>query len=331
MAPITRSQKRTLAAGNGMHLHCDETSTRRIKKSFRNSQRNVPQLPPELWSQIIGHLFDLERSINLWMRYRTVCKIFKTEIERIVGQKCLSCTSIYFSPDLLRFQSMKAKYRFKYFSGNDAVFEAYRAIVPESGDAKGLARYIRKKMNTERKIINPNHVIMMEGLANDSPIPNLNVYCLNAEKTEISCDWRAMFSLFFSEISAARASRNISDRTYKDWVAEMTSETITGEFNEFLHTNEEDEMVLYRPQLENSTKLARRARINKQLQALAPETSVNNWNIKKYVGQGESRSLELLLAYRDPVEHDKRIEWGGRILWPTSSDDEGPVNQEVLT
>jgi hypothetical protein len=148
---------------------------------------------------------------------------------------------------------------------------------------------------------------------------------------EFSCDWRSMYTFFFSEISAVDDHSEAWVKENSNWAREMRLQTQTGQLD--MMAAIERSVKAYADQYKEGIKLARRARIDKQLISLNQGKGIN-WDIKKDLGEGEERILETLahirqvLSHSDDESEEEDSEEDSEEEWEDLDEDEDEEDEE---
>lgn len=155
----------------------------------------------------------------------------------------------------------------------------------------------------------PQHTLQIRRDLTDGPIPGLSMNC---ETFELSCDWREMFTIFWSEV-------RMTSKLTRDWVAEqevwmneMKGKIARGQMD--VGTMMMRAMNGFATSNQSAAKTARRARIATLRRRKYPE--VEKWYVEEQEEErilgdlGRKREIAAMVDLSDDEEEDGEEEEG---------------------
>ncbi|KAL3421921.1 putative aldehyde dehydrogenase [Phlyctema vagabunda] len=120
-----------------------------------------------------------------------------------------------------------------------------------------------RKVLQENNLEAPSHIVQIRHDINDTPVPGL---CMNYDKLELSCDWRALYTAFLREAGLLESLQAAWIESQQDWIRQL------GEMMAAPHKDKAGKVIdafsEFRSHLEEFQKIARRARIRNQYMEL---------------------------------------------------------------
>ena len=227
-----------------------------------SSSSSLPELPLELWAQIIGSITDSRYLPRVWLNFRQVSRFFKDATEMAFVGKHLRHADLVFRESRSDVHDLHANlvypkvvFRFDRLAQDDrgrAVFvrrqpaESLREVRVASDygpDDNLFDLSIRRWRNalepyataqqsgcTPKAYARPPHVLSVRRVVNDTALPGLHV---DYERHEVSVQWAQMLSLLFGEEEYVKWAKKVDFQhsTVRESRQRMMDMVVSGEMD----------------------------------------------------------------------------------------------------
>jgi hypothetical protein len=153
------------------------------------------------------------------------------------------------------------------FSDDDKTTAVFKSNMPEDFEYKDVLKATLRScidtINDPNKIVQPIHWVQIRRYVNDTPIPAVSI---DSDKLELSCDWRRMATFLLREEDAVSDACEKWVDTSQDWVEQLKMQNGGSPAN--IQAAMMKAIKAYSDQHDKGIKLARRARIDKQMKSL---------------------------------------------------------------
>ncbi|KAG9239897.1 hypothetical protein BJ878DRAFT_7520 [Calycina marina] len=272
--------------------------------------QSLPRLPTELWLRVFQNLNNDHDLPEAWLSLRHVNTTFKVCVETIFRENLLPKTWVrYDLGEVYNEESgrvvLDAEFKFLRVSEdqNTAIFK----IDCIDDEHKAIVEGRLREATAGDKIEFPQNTIQIRRDLTDGPVPSL---AIDYEIFELSCDWREMFTIFWSEV---RLTSNLT----RDWVEKqeawmntMKAEVTSGQMD--MGTMMMQAMNGFARSNKSAARTARRLRYKRMIQRTHPEMTdftINKDEERRILKElGQKREAAAMMDMSDDEKEDDEEE-----------------------